>query len=74
MDCCWGQYIMTVMYVCGLSMEMEMAEELGVVGKCTGCLYLDFRGRDRDFRYCSKNKELLEEEIVDCPDWVVDHR
>ena len=65
---------MAVMYVCGLSMEMEMAEESGLIGKCGGCLYLDYRGRDSEFKYCSKHNEVLEEEVVDCPDWVVDHR
>ena len=56
-----------VMYVCGLSMEMELAEEMGWVGKCIGCLYLEDD-------YCRKKDEILDEERVDCGDWFVDYR
>lgn len=62
-----------VMYVCGLSMEMELAEEMGWVGKCIGCLYLEDN-------YCRKKDEILGEDeifgegIVDCEDWFVDYR
>lgn len=62
-----------VMYVCGLSMEMELAEEMGWVGKCIGCLYLEGD-------YCRKKDEILDEDEifgegrVDCEDWFVDYR
>ena len=30
------------MIICGLNMEMEMAKEMDLIGKCMGCLYLDY--------------------------------
>ena len=62
-----GEVMMAEMIVCGLSMEMEMAEEMGYVGKCIGCLYLEDD-------YCTKNEELLKEHKTNCEDWLVDHR
>lgn len=59
-----------VMYICGMSMEMELAEEMGWVGKCIGCLYLD---RFNGVSICEK-KGVLDEEVENCLDWVVDHR
>ena len=66
---------MTKMIMCGLSMEMEMAEEMGTVGKCISCLYLDSRMiGDESVDWCSKHNALLAERESDCNDWVVDHR
>lgn len=61
---------MTEMIICGLSMEMEMAKEMGTIGKCKGCLYLNWNNGD----YCSKLEEPLEELRENCDSWVVDHR
>lgn len=62
---------MAEIIVCGLSMEMEMAEEMGWVGKCRGCLYCD-----RIINYglvdCQKKGKISEKE--NCEEWVVDHR
>ena len=58
------------MIICGCSMEMKLAEEMGWVGKCIGCLYFDcYDGVPS----CQK-KGRLETEKENCPDWVVDHR
>lgn len=57
------------MIVCGMHMEMEIAKEMGYIGKCIGCLHLDGDGKDE---YC-KGK-LLKERKENCKDWVVDHR
>ena len=60
-----------VMYICGCSMEMEMAKEMGWVGKCIGCLYTTTKYDDGDW-YCTKRKKKTNQE--NCPEWVVDHR
>ena len=60
------------MYICGLSMEMRMAEEMGTIGKCIGCHHFD-KPRD-DVLFCHKKDEILMEEQEDCEDWLVDHR
>lgn len=59
---------MADMIVCGLSMEMELAEEMGWVGKCIGCLYLEYD------KYCRKKGKKLKELKENCSDWVVDSR
>ena len=59
------------MIICGLSMEMMMAEEMGTVGKCCSCLYFD---KPNDVLYCTKQDEILESEVEDCSDWLVDYR
>lgn len=60
-----------VMHICGCSIEMELAEELGLIGKCQGCRYLDWNPNGD---YCSKKNELLPELKEDCKDWAVDIR
>jgi hypothetical protein len=60
---------MTEMVMCGLHMEMEMAKEMGYVGKCIGCVHLDGDGVDE---YC-KGKVLTERK-ENCKDWLVDMR
>lgn len=57
------------MIICGLSMEMRAAEEMGTVGKCISCYYLDSDGKNE---YC-KGK-LLEKRKENCEDWFVDMR
>lgn len=60
---------MAEIIVCGLSMEMEMAEEMGYVGKCIGCYHLDSDGEQE---YC-KGKALKERK-ENCKEWLVDMR
>ena len=60
-----------IMYICGLSMEMELAEEMGWVGKCRGCLYCDHI-TTYGLVTCQKKGKIKEKE--NCPQWVVDHR
>ena len=60
------------MIICGFSMEMEMAEEMGVVGKCEGCLYFDELNNGSLF--CRQYDEVLDETKENCKDWIVDHR
>lgn len=62
---------MTEMIICGLSMEMEMAKEMGWIGKCRGCLYCTWIKPIGTVK-CTK-KGIIPEEI-NCKDWVVDHR
>lgn len=62
---------MADMIICGLSMEMELAEEMGTVGKCIGCHY--FEGSD-EVLYCAKKKKFLDKEKENCQDWLVNHR
>lgn len=62
---------MTEMIICGLSMEMEMAKEMGYVGKCIGCLYCDHYSDTRVI--CSK-KGVLNKPKENCDEWIVDHR
>lgn len=57
-----------VMIICGLSMEMELAEEMGTVGKCVGCWYLEYKD------YCRKKDVYLNERKENCKDWCVDIR
>lgn len=59
------------MYICGLSMEMEMAEEMGYIGKCIGCLYCEDI-TTYGLVNCQKKGEVRKKD--DCEDWVVDHR
>ena len=58
------------MWICGLSMEMELAEEMGWVGKCIDCWYYDIL--PNEFKYCRKKDTILEHEMEDCKLWVVD--
>lgn len=62
---------MTEMIICGFSMEMEMAEEMGWIGKCRGCLYCDTI-TTFGLVTCQKRGKIREQE--NCDDWVVDHR
>ena len=62
---------MAEMIVCGLSMEMELAREMGWIGKCRGCLYCNGI-TNFGFATCQKKGRIPEKE--NCPDWVVDHR
>lgn len=61
---------MTELIICGCSMEMELAEEMGWVGKCRGCLYHD--RITKGLVDCQKKGKTREKE--NCPEWVVDHR
>ena len=63
---------MSEMIICGLSMEMEMAKEMGTIGKCISCLYFDELNNGALF--CRQYDEVLDEEKEDCPDWLVDYR
>ena len=63
---------MAEMIICGLSMEMELAEEMGWVGKCIGCLYFD--KLPNGALVCNKKNEVLDNERENCEDWLVDHR
>ena len=60
---------MTDMIICGLSMEMELAKEMGWVGKCIGCRRLDYDGK---YEYC--DGKILKEHKEDCDKWIVDIR
>lgn len=55
------------MFLCGLSMEMELAEEFNCVGKCRCCLYLEDRK-------CIKHNSPIDCLDGGCDEWVVDHR
>ena len=59
------------MIICGLSMEMEMAEEMGWVGKCRGCFYCEYM-YNFGLVNCRKKGKIHEQE--DCDEWVVDMR
>ena len=61
-----------VIHICGLSMEMEMAKEMGWIGKCRGCLYCDWI-KSFGVVKCRKLGGLIKEQ-EDCKEWVVDHR
>lgn len=63
---------MTEMIICGLSMEMEMAREMGTVGKCIGCRY--FEKLRNGALFCEKYDKILDEEKEDCSGWAVDIR
>lgn len=52
-------------------MEMELAEEMGWVGKCIGCLYCDDITSTGSVN-CQKKGRIKEKE--NCKDWLVDHR
>ena len=45
-----------------------MAEEMGTVGKCIGCVYLEYDD------YCRKKGKKLKERKENCDDWVVEYR
>jgi len=62
---------MAEMIVCGLSMEMEIAREMGYIGKCIGCLYLERRLEENRI-ICSKKGVIRQRD--NCKDWIVDHR
>lgn len=57
---------MAEMIVCGLSMEMRTAKEMGTIGKCISCLYLNGNRCDK--------KGLLKKHKTNCEEWVVDCR
>lgn len=59
-----------IMHVCGLSMEMELAEEMGTVGKCIDCIYHIYI--DDDIVDCKKHGRIPVR--TDCEDWLVDYR
>ena len=59
---------MTEMIICGLSMEMRMAKEMGTIGKCISCLYLEYDN------YCRKKGKKLKERKENCSEWQVDFR
>lgn len=60
-----------VLIICGLSMEMEMAKEMGYIGKCKGCLY--YETNCQGVRFCQIHG-VLSKEKENCKDWVVDSR
>lgn len=62
---------MTKMIMCGMHMEMEMAKEMGWIGKCRGCLYCEGI-TNFGLATCQKKGKIHEQE--DCKDWIVDHR
>ena len=49
-----------------------MAKEMGTIGECIGCLYLDELNNGN--LICTKYEEVLDETVENCEDWVVDHR
>lgn len=73
--------------ICGLSMEMEMAEEYDGIGKCEWCLYyelnvINVKGvikngilKDKTIEQptCRKHGPLKRTRTK-CKDWVVDYR
>ena len=63
---------MTEIIICGLSMEMENAREMGYIGKCRGCLYND-RLYDDGKVWCAKSLRKMQQQ-ENCKEWVVDHR
>lgn len=64
---------MSEMIICGLSMEMEMAKEMGWIGKCRGCLHnLVYVDGVKGIVFCDKKGRVRERE--NCEDWIVDHR
>lgn len=65
-----GGDIMVDMILCGLSMEMRAAEEMGHIGKCIGCLYCE--GKNNNEIKCEKRGVINEQE--NCEDWFVDYR
>ena len=64
--------MMAELIICGLSMEMEMAKECDGIGKCTWCLYYDTLSNG--YSFCRCYDEVIDEEVENCPDWIVDHR
>ena len=62
---------MTEIIVCGCSMEMRMAEEMGTVGYCISCLYCEYFSTTNGV-VCSKKGKTDTRD--NCKDWVVDHR
>ena len=63
---------MTEMIICGCSMEMRMAKEMGTIGKCKSCLY--FEKLRNGALFCRKRDKVLDKEKENCKTWVVDHR
>lgn len=59
-----------IMYICGLSMEMELAEEMGTIGKCIDCIH--HQHIDDEFVDCEIHGRVKSRE--DCGDWLVDYR
>ncbi len=55
--------------ICGLSMEMELAEEMGLVGDCRMCWYFDYDGENE-----TCHGKILKERKTDCKEWFVDIR
>ena len=51
---------MTEMIICGLTMEIKLAEEMGWIGKCVGCRYLEYGD------YCRKKGRHLKERKENC--------
>ena len=62
---------MVDMIICGLSMEMEIAEMRGVVGKCRGCNHL---GDAYSRNYCTKHQAVILNDMLGCNDWLVEMR
>lgn len=58
------------MIICGFSMEMELSEMCGTVGKCRGCHYFS---RNDGVLSCEKTGKLNAEKEA-CKDWIVNHR
>lgn len=58
------------MYVCGLSMEMELAEEMGTIGKCIDCIH--HRYITDDIVSCEIHGLVKPRE--NCENWLVDYR
>ena len=59
------------MIMCGFSMEMELAEMCGVVGKCIGGNHLE---GDYITDYCVKHNVIIPYKDLGCNDWFVDIR
>ena len=59
-----------IMYICGLSMEMELAEEMGTIGKCIDCIH--HQVITDDIVDCEMHGRVPVRD--DCQDWVVDYR
>ena len=61
---------MSEIIICRLSMEMEMAKEMGLIGKCKGCLFCEYI-KPYGLVMCQKKGKIREQD--DCEEWVVDH-
>lgn len=58
------------MYICGFSMEMELAEEMGTIGRCISCIH--HQGICNSVVNCELNGKIKEKE--DCNNWSIDIR